>query len=134
MIPVDSKSWFDYLSLPQKVVTITASVVGLTGGMALLLLEPLTAPAFFLIFSFALFSVAILHSIPRIRAWFGSGYQLYMGFFLVFKSLSGELETTFFRVAALIVGVPLLVHLVVRGVTMEWRRWKDSHRTTTQSH
>ncbi|WP_030919592.1 hypothetical protein [Streptosporangium amethystogenes] len=128
---VDPKSWFDHLSLPQRIIAIIASLIGLIGGVTLLLVEPPTWPAVFLIFVFVLFSAAILHNIPRIRAWVGSGYQLGVGFFLVFKSVSGEFETTFFRVAGLIVGVPLLVHLVIRGVIMEWRR-QDSHRTIPQ--
>ncbi|OUC95138.1 hypothetical protein CA984_19905 [Streptosporangium minutum] len=98
--------------------------------MTLLLVEPPAWPAVFLILAFVLFSAAILYNIPRIRAWVGSGYQLYAGFFLVFKSVSGEFETTFFRVAGLIVGVSLLVHLVIRGVIMQRRR--NSHRTIPQ--
>ncbi len=101
--------------------------------MALLLIEPPAGPAFFLILAFALFGAAVLHSIPRTRAWVGNGHQLYPGLFLVFKSLSGELETPFFRITALVVGILLLLHLVVRGVIMEWRR-QDSHHTVSQPH
>jgi hypothetical protein len=118
--------------LPQRFVTIAVSLIGLVGGMALIFLDPPTTwPTFFLILAFAVFSLAILRNIPRIRAWVGGGHQLFAGIFLVFKSASGELETTFFRVTALLVGAALLVHLIVRGTISEWRRRRDPLPTAT---
>ncbi|MEV6041782.1 hypothetical protein AB0L65_62520 [Nonomuraea sp. NPDC052116] len=79
MSPIGTKSWFDHLSLPQQVVTIIMSLIGLLGGVTLLLADPPPGPVFILILAFVLFSMAILRSIPRVRAWVG--FQLFLAHF-----------------------------------------------------
>lgn len=134
--PVDQKrSWFDALTVPQRVVVGAVSAVGLVGGMALLLLDPpQDMAAFLLILAYVISAAAVLQSIPWVRARFGRGSQLWLGFALTFKSLSGELTTPAFQVAGLIVGVGLLTHLLVLAVIRDRRLRQGDQRITAQVH
>ncbi|SDK73497.1 hypothetical protein SAMN05421874_110214 [Nonomuraea maritima] len=115
---VDQKrSWFDVLTVVQRVAVVAVSVVGLVGGTALLLMNPpQDLAAFLLILVYAVSAVGVLGSVPWVRVRLGSGAQLWLGLALTFKSLSGELTTPAFQVGGLIVGVGLLVHLLVLAV------------------
>ncbi|MER5997994.1 hypothetical protein [Nonomuraea angiospora] len=136
MEPVDQKrSWFDALTVPQRVIVVAVSAVGLVGGMALLLMNPPhDLAAFFLIFAFVISAAAVLRSIPWVRARLGGGSQLWLGFALTFKSLSGELTTPAFQVAGLILGIGLLTHLLVLAVIRDRRLRQGRRPTTAQVH
>ncbi|YCK33587.1 hypothetical protein ACNF49_05680 [Actinomadura sp. ATCC 39365] len=136
MEPVDQKrSWFDALTMPQRVIVAATSAVGLVGGTALLLTDPPSnLAASFLIFAYAISAVAVLQSIPWVRARVGSGTQLCLGFALTFKSLSGELATPAFQVGGLIVGIGLLADLLVRAVIRDRRLRQGRRRTAAQAH
>ncbi|MBB5775727.1 hypothetical protein [Nonomuraea jabiensis] len=136
MEPVDQKrSWFDALTVPQRVIVVAVSAVGLVGGMALLLMNPPhDLAAFFLILAYVISAVAVVHSIPWGRARLGGGAQLWLGFALAFKSLSGELTTPAFRIAGLILGVGLVTHLLVLAVIRDRRLRQGRQRTMAQVH
>ncbi|MBE1588691.1 hypothetical protein ACFPOI_54830 [Nonomuraea angiospora] len=126
MEPVDQKrSWFDALTVPQRVVVGAVSAVGLVGGMALLLMDPpQDMAAFLLILAYVISAAAVLQSIPWGRARLGRGYRLWLGFALTFKSLSGELTTPAFQVAG----------LIVLAVIRDRRLRQGDQRITAQVH
>ncbi|MEV4366557.1 hypothetical protein AB0J71_05775 [Nonomuraea sp. NPDC049637] len=133
---VDQKrAWFGALTVPQRVIVVAVSGVGLVGGTALLLADPPSDVAvFFLISAYVISAVAVLQSIPWVRARLGSGTQLCLGFVLAFNSLSGEYTTPVFQGVGLIVGIGLLTHVLVLAVIRDRRVRKGRQRTTAQVH
>ncbi|WP_433436115.1 hypothetical protein [Nonomuraea sp. CA-141351] len=125
MESTDRKSWFASLSVRQRVFVIAVPLLGLVGGVVVLMAEP-EAPVGFAVMIFAL--VLLGKWVPRLRAWIGTGFQLYMGIGGVFMGLSGQLETLVARALSLIVGVSLLIHLLVRGFLLE-RGIRKTRRT-----
>ncbi|GAA4050936.1 hypothetical protein [Nonomuraea soli] len=110
-------SWFDALPMAPRYGLITVAVVGYVGGLAVLLGEPPSQlSASLLILVFAISGAVVFHSVPWVRARIGRGSQLLLGFFLVYKSLSGEFSGSVFRAVALLAGTAILLHLAALAV------------------